>query len=541
MIATPRGSKALLLAALVLAGLALIGLSFVRDRAPGSEVATRGERLRGAPVVPGVELAHVEGKQVEAGPMDAPELAQDRSLRVPGAVREEAVAIAELDEEEPAPLAFRARIVDLAGRPVSDAEGSVALHVAATGEIWDWRNFTSARDGTVEEFGEIEGGWISAVAHHPSYGVGTTEVLHETSASGVDLGDIVLVERGVIAGEIRGLSGRPLPRLDVEAIPREQRDRFDSVWVMTDEVGRFRFANLEAVPYEITTEFSEKPARSTPNAHGVILDLDVRSAAVTVVGRDREPIEEAELSCRLLNGNEERFPLRLRPLGTGRYELALPADPTHVLVTAKAVLPGRRWSGRVEFETVQPDMSVELVLSPDEAANVHFSVIRPNGAKVHRFHATICGAPSDRAQGEVELFEPNAWLDPGRWRARVSFHADDESVQFVSEFEVRPRIVAVEQRVFFLAPPTDSGVEVDVRASSDESDDVRIEVRESAGDLVAATNLWLFRSEPFIRHLAPGQYTVAVLRSETEPPALERSVVVTAGEFTRVELTLPGS
>ncbi|MEM6671971.1 MAG: carboxypeptidase-like regulatory domain-containing protein [Planctomycetota bacterium] len=509
--------------ALVLGCGTLVGQSFDSGRAPVGFVPLDQEPVRETAHPPEVELASVERVVTDERHGPASRLSVDSAVTV---------------EEESSPFIVRARLVDQAGAPAAHVEGFVSLHGPSVGTVASWR-FGTGRDGRFEVGGVAQTGWVTVDAQHPSYGVAKAEFSREIAHGDTDLGDIVLTPLGVVTGEVRDLGGRPLPRLGVEALPVSPEDRVHAAFASTDEHGRFRFANLERVTYDITCHAARRAVRVTPDAHGLVLGLNVRSASVAVVRVDGEPFVGAKVTAEFAVGSEPSRPVRPRPMGLGQFELALPADPTRVVVAAEAVRDGRRWSGRAELATGEPHTAIELTIAPDDAVNVHLIVFGSDGDRISPFKATVWGGPHGAAPMEVRFYDTYTWLEPGLWSAHVEVGRSRRTVQFLAEFEVSPERVATGQRVKLRAPPGGSGVELLIRETADGEQPCRVRVRDAASSAVVFEGPWHRRRSPFALQLAPGEYTVAVDRPGPRFPAVRQTVVVTAGEFTRLELALP--
>lgn len=165
-----------------------------------------------------------------------------------------------LDFELSPGRSVRGRILGEQGEGVSDAYVAAVARIQAQGggAVWDWLSATSGRDG-VFEIADLRADLRHALIVHKE-GLGTSSVqfpVSELETTAVDLGDIRLRRSATVEGILSTDEDTPVAGASIAVSPAP--DQEDSLHasnrpsnrafltprgIMTDEQGRFRFADL---------------------------------------------------------------------------------------------------------------------------------------------------------------------------------------------------------------------------------------------------------------------------------------------------------
>ncbi len=392
----------------------------------------------------------------------------------------------------------------------------------------------------------------------------------------VTLPDVVVRERGAIAGRVLDEDGLPLahavvrlsvmefPDLGPEAVHDEllsvvEGDRITATSFVTatdetaraarfltdrtDADGRFRIVGLERTSYGVYADApGHEPARATGVAPGRD-DVELRlrrltPAVLRFVHPDGTPVAVEHVSWRVVDGLRTH---RATPEDPASGTLALDLCPAERELTLSRGTS--RWTERIEGAPWGSDpVERTLVLAPRAVLSGRVEV--PPGVSVEHCSVQVASAGGNawsgrrttrpRDDGTYEL----PGLDAGAWTLTVS--AKDTSVH-VAELELEDEEMR-ELPVIRLAAPPVLEVSVTDRAGAPESGTVHL---EPAGD--AAPPAHPFHQPQASRNTRrgtarftlPGPGAWRVRLGDADAPTDERVVHVGTGETLAVTLVQP--
>jgi RNA polymerase sigma factor (sigma-70 family) len=313
--------------------------------------------------------------------------------------------------------AAHGRIVGADGQPV---DGALVTLIASQFVQNDQR--TSDGYATTAADGRFRITSLTVDMHHALVVVasGHGRIRRETpyvrSATDVDLGDVVLPAPRRVEGVVVGDDGAPLTRLAVTLSGWKERQETAlsygaSVGCATDDVGRFRFADVAPGSYQIVVR---PPGAPELQAQVHVADRDVldvriarsemRTVRFTVTDADAKPLGGALVS--LMDSSNRS--VRAETSAEGRAEVTLPPGTTY------------RWSVYAPGPTrefLQPpweelrDDQTDVAVVLQEAGVVTGRVVDPEGAPVAKAWLEFVDATGRKTYGASDA--------EGRFRALV--------------------------------------------------------------------------------------------------------------------------
>ncbi|MEM8711065.1 MAG: carboxypeptidase-like regulatory domain-containing protein [Planctomycetota bacterium] len=348
-------------------------------------------------------------------------------------------------------------------------------------------------------------------ADHHEHGVWKFRRSLTPDAIAVDLGDLRAKATGVLAGDLRGPDGVPHAYTLIGALPEGDEEE-QLLTTRTDEVGRFRFASLDASrTYQLGRvggSLGGEPFQ--PSQEGIQLQSKLFSRVVEVVGEGGrlEPIARIHVDGPAVeHGGFPLFDGRfvIQTGAAGRYE-----------ITATAARNGAIWFGRHRVNIGADSEVVRLTMESGRGVALTVRAFGPQGEELSDFSVALAHVDgSELPTLASRMTESKVQLDaiPGRYVATISpgpGHASFHS--FSSEILV----------------PMASEWEVNVHADGERSGELTIELegwgpQDNVYAIVSEESASL-NGEPFISQrfggprlavrklLPPGSYTLSIAR-----------------------------
>lgn len=415
-------------------------------------------------------------------------------------------------------LMARGRIVDSAGVPVPEA----GLHFVQWGPLGDDiqnEDLLAESDGRFD-FQIDTFGWIDVVAVHPSLGVVKAGGRLDPGMTVFDFGDLVLEERGVVSGIVRGYGGNAIASYYVALTPVIDDDYIRSHEVASDAQGRFRFANLDDVAYHVSHEFTMVDTESCPivrpDTTGYVVKVEHPTARVTIVDPDGVPITADGFAC--------RFVPEATSKGQNRWiDIDEPQPGVHRIIFDRAGkfaigahihVDGQRWSATRVVNIRREHLEIELRLLPDEGHAVRFIVHGTQGDAVTGWRARVIDPRTNMRIGRASHGSDTLAVMPGTWTVNVEPREPSTFLAFSTEFEV-PKDVPDGPLVVHAHAKQDGGrLRLSVRATDDKTKIVFVSVVDEHGQRFGKDVQWKLGGAPsdFKPTLPVGRYTL-VLRN----------------------------
>ncbi|MEZ6013866.1 MAG: carboxypeptidase-like regulatory domain-containing protein [Planctomycetota bacterium] len=346
----------------------------------------------------------------------------------------------------PGTYEVRGRVVSASGVPVAGAE--VVLNGLDWGGEAHAREFvTTEKDGTFVLTSEGIG-YVLVFASHVAHGFARTDEVREAWQSALQLGDLALTPRGVLAGRVLGYGDEPLGGCVVSASPADEGSQFGWFETHTADDGTFRFAALERVPYTLEVvdsamDDTSSPPVFTPNAEGLVLRMVAPSALLTLRGPAGADLSDVELVVDVV----ERVDGAWRP-GWNAEAIDAPADAGagvyHVLFTAPGdyAFEARARAGATTlrgFKRVKIGLAhhaIDLELTPAELPALRVEVLDPLQVPVHSWRAHFFDPVTGASGGTATSREPHVTLPLGPWTATVTPYDGGSVLPFTQPIDV---------------------------------------------------------------------------------------------------------
>ena len=411
-------------------------------------------------------------------------------------------------------LLARGRIVDSTGAPVPYAR---VVHVQWGPLAEDIQNddLQAESDGRFD-FGVETHGWIDVVSVHPSFGVVKAGGRLDPGTTVFEFGDLVLEERGVVSGIVRGYGGHPIASYGVSLTPVVDDDFVRSHDVVSDAQGRFRFANLDDVAYHVSHEFTKVDIGSCPvvrpDTSGYVVKVEYPTASVTIVGPDGVPIAADAFACRFIpdtsSKNQNRWVDVTEPQ-PGVHRIIFDR-PGKFAIGAHIHVDGQRWSATRVVNIHREHLEVELRLLPDEGHAARFIVHGTQGDAVTGWRASIIDPRTRMRIGRASHGSDTVAVMPGTWTVNIEPREPSTFLAFSTNFEV-PKDSPEGPLVVHAHAEQDGGrLRLSVRATDDKTKIVFVSVLDEHGQRFGNDVLWKLGGAP--RDLNPtlpvGRYTL---------------------------------
>jgi len=349
---------------------------------------------------------------------------------------------------EPGTCEIRGRVVSAAGVPVSGATVVLAE--------FDWRGYSSQGDSVESAVDgsfafSAEGfGYVSVFASHEAHGVAKRDRARELWQTFLELGDVALAPRGVLAGRVAGFGDEALGRCLVTANPVEVDSEFDGYETRAADDGSFRFAVLERIPY--TIEVYNVPAvdeRSAgvfmPDREGLVLRVSSPSALVTLSGITGSEFTDVELFA----DEVERVNDGWRPAkgsevmvqrAAGRAEVfhVLFPAPGDFALEARARFEGITWRAVRRVAISAAHHEILLALAPIASQELRVEVRGSDHAPAHSWAAMFFDPMTGASSGSLSDFSSRVALPVGSWTAAVRPLEGGFVLPFTQSIDVQP-------------------------------------------------------------------------------------------------------
>lgn len=378
-------------------------------------------------------------------------------------------------------------------------------------------------------------GYLSVFASHEAHGVAKRDRTREAWQSALDLGDIALAPRGVLAGRVVGFGEAPLGHCLVTATPADEDSDFDWHETRAEDDGSFRFAALERIAYTIEVDYLSRdevqfPAVFTPDMEGLVLRLAVPSALVTVLGPEGVDFMEVELVVKAVervsaNWRQTREVAAIVERSSSRDEVFHVhfTAPGIFALEARARAGSSTWRAFERVEIGPAHHAIDLELVPMGSQKQRVEVRGPDQALTQSWSASFFDPMSGAAGGSVTDARPHITLPVGSWAATVMPLEWGFVLPFTQSIEVRP-----ETETLRLSAPKFGGrltIAVDFRHSSQGSVGGRLinatgqvsqfivsrQVVSGVGPQRALKSAGSLRMEP----IAPGVYVIELRGKST--------------------------
>jgi carboxypeptidase family protein len=204
----------------------------------------------------------------------------------------------------------------------------------------------------------------------------------------VALGDVALAASRRVEGAVLAADGTPQPRIAVTlgAPSTERDDNFygRSVGGFTDDLGRFRFADVAPGAYSITARTPGRPDAAidivVPAAADVLDVKLVRAATreltVTVVDSSGSPVADVVVEASTRSGAQ----VHGRTDGRGVARVSVPLGETVQMDVLLSINPSRKFLRAAPRDLGKDESDVRVVL--EEGAELTGRLVDPDGAPV---------------------------------------------------------------------------------------------------------------------------------------------------------------
>jgi RNA polymerase sigma-70 factor (ECF subfamily) len=375
----------------------------VTDEATGAPIANA--RVGNSWTLDHAVVTGADGRYALPAPPSEPNVLRSISADADGYARSEQHlgAAAEFDFRLRCGFEASGRVVGADGRPL---RGALVDVVGSVRENDDQR--TSSGCGVTDADGRFRVAGLDPTMPHAlvvvadGFGILRQAVTRPPDAMTVDVGDVVPPPAHVLAGRVLDAAGAPLPGVTVEIYgPRGEpgsaladNNYGANAERVTDELGRFAFADLAEGAYDV---FAEVPGAPDLQQHAVVppdgdaLDVTVQAAKsngveVRVTDEKGDPVAGADV---LAFGSDDSFlHASTDAHGSARVQIAAPRADVDVfadgLPRSFFACEQQRWSPGVAtltFVLREGDPVDGLVLDPDGKPVVR-AVLRFEGPDV---------------------------------------------------------------------------------------------------------------------------------------------------------------
>lgn len=396
--------------------------------------------------------------------------------------------------------------------------------------------------------------WVDALITHPSQGVGKVGGRFESGSWVLDLGLTVLVPRNLVSGVLRHYGGGGLPGIQMYAESADPDVEATSQDILTDERGRFRFANLDAITYRISHDFAEDDSETIVAKPGAVnLDYSLGRPTVLVkledqAGRPVEPSSflaaafDPERGRRAKNGVGSTID-QLDTTNGGR--LLILDKPGHIVIAGQTWVDGKRWNATRVINVGREHKVVTLRFEREASSPVRFAVSDTDGSPMEAWNVLIRDPRSGMGLGSIKHDQSGTTeLAPGDWVAHITPKGTSMALPFSADIQI-PKGGTEPTTVELRAKSSGGRLRISTRASAGLARTpelkkgghslVRISAKKNKmGGSLKMPMDGVSRLHPFI--LRPGSYTVTMLcigsnRKHAKATAVVETVEVRAGEI----------
>ncbi|MEO0661413.1 MAG: carboxypeptidase regulatory-like domain-containing protein, partial [Planctomycetota bacterium] len=331
-------------------------------------------------------------------------------------------------------------VAGLTGRVIG-ADGEPLAAVQVDSVLWQTGGGMSetltARTGADGRF-EIdawEPGACTVHAAHVEHGSAVRTV--ELGEGRADIGDLILVPRGVLAGRVVSADGVGLPNVPIEVRRDDESNEFGTV---TDAEGRFRFADLPRVPHELLlpgVDDEVGPRTFVPDATDIVLPVRIHVAVFRLVEPAGLEIDDVDWSVVRLDGKSgtqrsageswltdagDTLVVTLPRPGEYALSARLERDPSFV-----AFLP---------FTAARDSARLDVRLRRAAGTPVTLRVEDPEQREVDGWRVRYRGVERRAEAGWFARDEPTVELLPGTWQLQVRLPSESVWAPVTSTLEV---------------------------------------------------------------------------------------------------------
>ncbi|MEM9378328.1 MAG: hypothetical protein AAGB93_00165 [Planctomycetota bacterium] len=440
------------------------------------------------------------------------------------------------------------RIVDARSRPVAGATVIITEwgpHGLAVGTTYAAKTLADGRFSA-----EISRtGWVDVLAHQVSVGVAKTGARLERGERSLDVGDMVLEERGVLAGTVRGLDGTPIAKYPVQATEHHDFHDGEDHFTETDSEGRFRFAYLERGPHRIDppleTHEPDRPSIVNPDHRDPVLRIADPTATVTVLDASGSPVDPDTLAVGPIK-KHPRSGLRstqasVDRIDVGRYSVLFGRPGPHGAF-ALDERGGTSWFAEATIDAGRTHVELTLRLRRRVLTKVQLRVDGVDGTEADDWRVALLD-PESRLQvtNGLSSRKPVALVPTGSWLASVRPRGDAMFVAFEQSVDV-PQTPSESPLAIRLTARREGGrLQVFVSDEADGRRPVRLQVRSSGPQQIQIDRPRWTANHPSILPgtLAPGTYVVEAQRLLDGTRRVRSEVEIEPGKTVRVNLALP--
>ena len=405
----------------------------------------------------------------------------------------------------------------------------------------------SARSGAFFVERETDHPYCAVHVSHESYGQAKRVLEVASDALEVDLGDIVLEPRGILAGRVVGFDGSPLARVRVSALPLEEDGpEHDAVEVFSGPGGGFRFANLAPLPHWLDAGIgTESGPVVTPDHDGIELRVQHASARVTMRDAAGALVPGVDLWVNRLELRDGRWKQAAREAVDeettfdGVHHLLFAEVGTYALIAELEDRSGQIWSARRRVTIERRHHEFDLQLKQETRVPLDISVTRPDGTSLASWTVRVVAPEADVRLASMSSDESGCEVIPGEWRFEVVPRAPEHYLRFETVVHIAADRT---EPVHLVAHELGGRLVLHGRANAPARTlpHARYELRgplpaqtlaHRTGKLSAGKDVPLYHAVPAGRYLVRGVSDAG--------PVTEGEVTLRSGETTRFELDYP--
>lgn len=439
------------------------------------------------------------------------------------------------------------RIVDARSRPVAGATVIVADWGPRGSMVESSDAPKTLADGRFSA--EIKRtGSVDVLAYQESVGVAKAGGRLERGERLLDLGDVVLEERGVLAGTVRGLDGTPIAAYTVQVVKDHKNGYGEDYYAMTDSEGRFRFAHLERGPHSIVpppgTRDRDRPFIVTPDRRDLELRIVHPVATLTVLDGSGRPVDPDSLIVaaaqqRAASAHARRWTYveRMEP---GRYSVSF-GRPGSYGAVALHEMDGATWyaEGTIVAGTEHGERTLRLERRP--LTKVELRVKSADGTDAGHWRVEFLDPKTRRKVApSIGSSDPIGPVPPGNWLVRVLPRQETMFLAFEKVIDIPQAPRRSPSPLSLSARARGGRLELYVEDSVGGSHSADVEVRRTGqNETRSVLERWPFyRWRALPETLEAGSYTVTARRAGASSGDAETRVEIRPGETSRARLSL---
>lgn len=452
-------------------------------------------------------------------------------------------------ESETHGVQARGRIVDVEGRPVSDA----VVRYVLWQQLGDYRTHGDQRSDSEGWFTlSLEGrGWLTALASAPDEGAAKLAVDVDPAGTLTDLGVLVLQPVSILSGLLVGPSGRPIPGLAVEAGGfGAEDDEWASVRTGAD--GQFRFHTLRPGKYRLKPDFAliewEEALSYSTGTTGIRLVLERPIVKVRAHGERGTPVPADQI--RLHWAGADGLPeiggkgagrwITQEVLGDGSVFYVL-SEPGRCIASARDFLGEYVLTGSRTLDVGLEQLDLEVQLEKLKTRPLTIRMVAPGVERTGYWSVTFQDMVTGAALGGANGVHTTAQLPATRVLARVK----PSRTSYWFPFEATIDLTKESPEEWLLTAPRVGGkVAVSGIVSAEKPPTLKLTIYgEGKKFPIGRDNLRADGTQRTLPHrLTAGDYVVFGRLKGDElhsDRVAEHRFTVRPGELTRVELTFP--